>query len=368
MTKISELSAFQRNINILTLYLYLMNTRCKHLQDYDDEGDFETHNYFFKLCVSKLEEKIKDDENLLINHNVFHNFFNPSEESPTQKLSKEKNEENFIQNTYFEYSKSIPKSTLRNKMFNLIYWSFLVILFTSLFMGIFIKLEVDQYQLITKYPQNVNKAFNEFIIDFFVPCSLFICLFVISLKYLIQGLILKSVIDKDEITSTKFRYMYSDDYCYRRIKEAEAFFRQHYNVENDFLELNEIEKKFPKEDNLFYKTILSTKTSESNKKKLLQINDDIYCRAVFSDLFDNIKKEGIEQFQQIPFVFITCKRKANVDITGNTGFSECVNSLCKNKSYTDTTFNQAINKLKNPQDEILPKYLEILKKYENILQ
>lgn len=39
MSKINELSAFQRNLNSLTLYLYLMNTRCKHLQDYDDEGD-----------------------------------------------------------------------------------------------------------------------------------------------------------------------------------------------------------------------------------------------------------------------------------------------------------------------------------------
>ena len=47
MSKINELSAFQKNMNYLTFYLYLINTKCKHLQDYDDEGDFETHNYFF---------------------------------------------------------------------------------------------------------------------------------------------------------------------------------------------------------------------------------------------------------------------------------------------------------------------------------
>ena len=49
MLTIKDLSAFQRNLNSLTLYLYLMNWRCKHLQDYDDEGDFKTHNYFKHL-------------------------------------------------------------------------------------------------------------------------------------------------------------------------------------------------------------------------------------------------------------------------------------------------------------------------------
>ena len=74
MSKINELSAFQRNLNSLTLYLYLMNRRCKHLQDYDDEGDFKTHNYFFYLCRAKLEVKIEGDENLLINHPIFKKF------------------------------------------------------------------------------------------------------------------------------------------------------------------------------------------------------------------------------------------------------------------------------------------------------
>ena len=68
MLKINELSAFQRNLNSLTLYLYLMNTRCKHLQDYDDEGDFKNNNYFFYLCRTKLEDKIEGDENILINN------------------------------------------------------------------------------------------------------------------------------------------------------------------------------------------------------------------------------------------------------------------------------------------------------------
>ena len=162
--------------------------------------------------------------------------------------------------------------------------------------------------------------------------------------------------------------MYSDDYCYKKIKEAEAFFRAHYNVENDYLEISEIERKFPKEDNMFYNTIMETKTlNENGRNKLIKINQNLYCRAVFAELFKSIKEDGIEESQQIPFVFITCKENANVEIKGNSAFAECVNHICGESKFTDTTFNQALPKLTNPKTEIQPKYLKILKKYENIL-
>ena len=168
---------------------------------------------------------------------------------------------------------------------------------------------------------------------------------------------------------TKFHFMYSDDYCYKRIKECETFFRNKYNVENEILEINEIERKFPEKQNFFYQTIMETKMKESMRDKLLKINNNIYCRAVFSELFESIKKDGIEQLQQIPFVFKACKKSAKVSADGgNKGFVECVNHLLGKEIFFDTTFNQAMPKLTNPKTEIFPKYLAILEKYENILQ
>ena len=162
--------------------------------------------------------------------------------------------------------------------------------------------------------------------------------------------------------------MFSNDYCYKRLKEAESFFRTHYNVENDYLELSEIEKKFPEKDNLFYKTIMVSDMSERMRGDLLDINKNLYCRAVFSDFFKLIKEEGVEHTQQIPFVFITCKTKANIKIKANTGFAACVNHFIKSPDYTVEKFNALKQKkIKNPELEILPKYREILEKYEVIL-
>ena len=191
----------------------------------------------------------------------------------------------------------------------------------------------------------------------------------ISISFFINGVILKSVINKKDVTKRKFKYMYSDDYCYKRIKEAEVFFRTNYNVENDFLEISEVERQFPEEDNFFYKTIMETTMSESNKSKLLTYNANVYCRAVFSELFKLVKEEGIQEgnLHQIPFVFRYCQKQTKL-LCGNTGFSECMNHLLGKSVYTDTTFNQAKGKFEDPRSEIRPEYLKILKKYENILR
>lgn len=368
MLKINELSAFQRNLNSLTLYLYLMNTRCKHLQDYDDEGDFKTHNYFFYLCRTKLEDKIEGDENLLINNPIFKNFdftFENNKKPAKNKLTKE--EKNFIYNSYFEYSTSLSKSKFRTKAFNYIAWSIIAIIILFFILAVIIQLQ--------NYASKGNTVegiiHSKYFWDIYLPryAAAFFALLV-PFVFLFRGIILRFVINRKKYDRLKFIYMYSDDYSYKRIKELEAFFRTYYKVENDFEELSEIEKKFPEKDNLFYNTIQKTKLSEDSKMKLLKINENIYCRAVFSDLFNLIIKDKIiEQgkHQQIPFVFIACKAKAKVDIKGNTGFAECINTLLEKSEYFDTNFNQAIPKLTNPETDILPKYLKILKKYENIL-
>lgn len=380
MLTIKDLSAFQRNLNSLTLYLYLMNTRCKHLKDYDDEGDFKSHNYFFFLCRTKLKDKIEDDENLLINHPIFNNYdFNFENDKKSSKKNKfkikfikeklknikfliekfkkdidtKKEKKEFIYKTYFEYSKTLSKRQFRNKAYKFCTWGGV-----GIFMIILILSPLLSFNILNKY------TFKE-LIELY---SIFLCVIMISAYYLIYGIILFFEIRNKKMNKTKFHFMYSDDYCYKRIKECEFFFRMNYKVENEFLELSEIERQFPELDNLFYNTIQTTKMTETNKQKLLKINEHVYCRAVFSELFKSIKEDGIEQLQQIPFVFKTCKQKANVIIPGNTGFVECVNHLLGEEKFFDTTFNQAMPKLSNPENDIIPKYLKILKKYENILQ
>lgn len=380
MVEMKELSAFQRNMNSLTLYLYLMNTKCKHLEDYDDEGEFETHNYFFNLCRTKLKDKIEGDTNLLINQPLFMNFKKKDEEKKGDEIQKTKQslfyriilkvqkmlhnskpkeeEQNFLYKTYFEYSKTLSKSKLRNKAYNLIGWSSVVLIFFAIVTVSFIFPQIGSFS-----KEGVSVFLRNLEWNAIIFCS-----FMISISFFINGVILKSVINKKDITKRKFKYMYSDDYCYKRIKEAEVFFRTNYNVENDCLEISEVERQFPEEDNFFYKTIMETKMTESNKSKLLTYNANVYCRAVFSELFKLVKDEGIQigNLQQIPFVFKDCQNQTKL-LGGNTGFSQCVNHLLGKSGYTDTTFNQAKQKHVDPRNEISPMYLKILKKYENIL-
>ncbi len=354
MVEMKELSAFQRNMNSLTLYLYLMNARCRHLLDYDDEGGFETHNDFFNLCRAKLRNKIEGDQDLLINRDFFKSYFaaneNADKKRKANKLKKE--DEEVLYETYFEYSKSLPKSVFRNKSYDYVAWS-LVAMFCVFLMGLGLFRSANGANSLKEHME---------------LCVVLSCSAVCSLSYLIRGIILQFELHNRKNTKRRFGVMYSDDYCYRRIKEAEAFFRANFNVEDDILELTEIERKFPENDNYFYDTIMKTKgLSEINKKKLLAYNANPYCRAVFSELFELVKKNGVEKgcLQQIPFVFKACQIKTKLT-GGNTGFSECVNFLLGKSEYTDTTFNQAMPKLENPKVDIFPKYLKILEKFENI--
>lgn len=361
MVEMKELSAFQRNMNSLTLYLYLMNSMSKHLADYDDEGEFETHNCFFNLTRTKLKDKIDGDSNLLINQPLFKTFFEKKDKEKKDERKKIKIKEedrDFLYKTYFDYSNTLSKSKLRNKSYNWIAWSIVAIVFLALVIlpHIFLHIKPSLKTIFKTLFENLEL------------CAIFFCSFIISLSFLIRGLTLKSVVNKKVISKTKFKLMYSDDYCFRRIKESEAFFRTHYNVENDILELTEIERQFPEKDNLFYKTIMETKTlTERNKIKLLTYNDNIFCRAVFSELFNYVKDEGVQKgnLQQIPFVFKACQIKTKIK-DGNTGFAECINHLLDKSVYVDVTFNQAMTKLTDPESEICPKYLELIKKYENI--
>lgn len=414
MSKINELSAFQRNLNSLTLYLYLMNRRCKHLKDYDDEGDFDTHNYFFKLCQEKLKDEIENDENLLINNHIFNKYFSTFEndKKSANKIKLNKKDNDYIYNAYFDYSKSLSKSKFRNKAYTFISWSLLIILILFFVFAFIVKMQNYDYkksfdknnktnieetignkdlkknnvntnleennkdtnldntlknQELEENSQNDNLG-NYYWDKYLLPYLFILVGFIVSLDFLIRGIILHCVINKKKNNRLKFIYLYSDDYSYKRIKEAEAFFRAQHNVENDYLELSEIERKFPEKDNMFYNTIMETKTiNEDGRNKLIKINHNLYCRAVFAELFKSIKEDGIEQSQQISFVFKICKENANVEIKGNTAFAECVNHIYGKTKFTDTTFNQALPKLKNPKTVIQPKYLKILEKYENIL-
>lgn len=361
MLKLKELSAFQKNMNYLTLYLFLMRIKCKNLKDYDDEGEFEFHNYFFNLCREKLNHKILEDNNLLINQPVFNSFFSTisdKNEKRTQKLKLKKDKLKYLYDLYFEYSKSLPKSRLRHKSYYLITWSLFVILFIIL-MFLMPTVVLQEY---------IFSIFQELHFEkFYIHYGMYFCVLIISFYCLIKGIILRHVLNSNNNSKIKFDCMFSNDYCYKRLKEAESFFRTHYNVENDYLELSEIEKKFPEKDNLFYKTIMESDMSEKMRGDLLDINKNLYCRAVFSDFFKLIKEEGVEPLRQIPFVFITCKSKANIKIKANTGFVACVNHFYNSPDYTVEKFNALKGKLSNPELEILPKYRKILDKYEVII-
>ncbi len=362
MEKINELTAFQRNMNCLTLYLYLMNTRCNHLQDYDDEGDFETHNSFFNLCRSKLKDKIECDQNLLVNKQIFKDYFlskeNADKKGKANKLKKEEEED--LYETFFEYSNNLPKSEFRNKSYNYVAWS-LVAMLLSAFIWLWLFLSIK------------DASFFKDHFDLFLGA---LCLTVVPFYFLVRGIILRIELNNNKITKIKFKYMYSDDYCYRRIKEAEVFFRAGYNVQNEIRELNEVERKFPENDNLFYKTIKAANVTGDNEIALLRYNENVYCRAVFSDLFKILKKDGLGEeergrIQQIPFVFRACQLKTKLK-DGNTGFVQCVNHILLEKNseyeYVDVGFSQAMPRLKNPEEQIWSKYRKILKKYENILK
>ena len=361
MLKLKELSAFQKNMNYLTLYLFLMRIKCKNLKDYDDEGEFEFHNYFFNLCREKLNHKILEDNNLLINQPVFNSFFSTisdKNEKRTQKLKLKKDKLKYLYDLYFEYSKSLPKSRLRHKSYYMITWSLFVILFIIL---MFLMPTVVLQEYIFSIFQELH--FEKFYINY----GMYFCVLIISFYCLIKGIILRHVLNSNNNSKIKFDCMFSNDYCYKRLKEAESFFRTHYNVENDYLELSEIEKKFPEKNNLFYKTIMESDMTEEMRDDLLDINKNLYCRAVFSDFFKLIKEEGVAQLQQIPFIFITCKSKANIKIKANTGFAACVNHFFNSPDYTVEKFNALKGKLSNPELEILPKYRKILDKYEVII-
>ena len=360
MTKNTELSLFQKNMNYLTFYLYLMNTKCKYLQDYDDEGDFENHNSFFSLCYEKLKHKIQNDEYLLLNNSDYpfiNHFFTKLKDNKekiiinNKKLTKD--EKRFLYETYFEYSKTLSKSKFRNKAHNCFAWGIV-----GLLISLFILLPILSFTISNKFT----------IKELIYPYTIFFCLFMVSGYYFIYGIILFFEIRNKKMDKTKFHFMYSNDYCYKRIKECEAFFRNNYNVENEILEINEIEKKFPEKQNFFYQTIMETQMDQKNFDKILKINANLYCRAVLSDFLKSIKENGIDEIQQIAFVFVTCKSKAKVDIVGNTAFSMCVSHIFGSPDYTPEKFNSSIQKLTNPKTEIFPKYLAILEKYENILQ
>ena len=153
------------------------------------------------------------------------------------------------------------------------------------------------------------------------------------------------------------------------------------------LNFQKLKDNFQKKNNLFYNTIQEvveeetninktninkTNINKTNINKLMKINANIYCRAVFSELFKSIKKDKEKlisreiQLQQIPFVFFSCLSKANLGGQGNKGFIDCINHLVGSDIYVDTSFNQYLTKYKKEKCEIQPKYLKILEKYENI--
>ena len=360
MLEFSELSLFQKNMNYLTFYLFLMNTKCKYLEDYDDEGPFISHNDFFQKCREKLKFKIQDDENLLINQPLFQNYFakniNENSKCDIENMDLTKDEEKMIYETYFEYSKTLSKSKIRNKFSHQISWGGTELFFWLTSIGFIIL-----FHLAILLKTGIDLTSSFMILYFFIACRV-----IVSSCKLVHGLILKSELKNKQVTKRKFDYLYSDDYCYKRIKECEFFFRTHYNVEDEILEITEIERKFPETDNLFYKTINETKMTETNRKKLIKLNNNVYCRAVFSDLFKSVKEEGIEHLNQVAFVFFACVRKENLEGSGNTGFQLCINHLVGEDVFYDTLFNQYQSDLKNPDVEIIEKYLKILKNYENI--
>lgn len=347
-------SSFQRYFNSLTFYLFTLSVKCKHLEDFDEDGPFVDHYKNFFQIKTKLNSKIIDDERLLINKDIFNEYFDSlskmdfNQEDYLIKIKKfnkkfkYKKEE--ITKLYFELSNNLPKSKIRRYGDQLINWSFpALVIVAFVFLVTFIIAKDWKY--------------------FLFPAGLFID----SLLLLFTGISKLIALKTKKITNFKFNNLYSSDYCFLKIQESEKFFREVYKINNDYFDISYLEINFPEYGNLFERTISSTNLSDSNKEKLLTQNKNLYVRAVFSDFFDLLSKEKIDQYQQIPFMFVATLKRANISIQGNTAFTECVNHILQKQEFTDTTFNQAKAKYKNEED-IFDKYRNILKKYENILQ
>lgn len=353
--KEQKLSSFQRYFNSLTFYLFTLGVNCKHLEDYDEDGPFVEHYKNFFQIKTKLNSKIIDDDQLLINKDIFKAYFDSlskmdfNQEDCLLKIKnfnkkfKYKKEE--IAKLYFELSNNLPKSKIRLYGKQLINWSFPVLVIVAFIFFITVAIAKDWK-------------------DFLFPAVLFI----FYLLLLFTGISKLRALKTKKITNFKFNNLYDSDYCFRKIKEAEDFFWEVYKINNDYFEIPYLEIQFPETGNLFERTISTTpKLTDSNKEKLLTQNKNLYVRAVFSDFFDLLSKEKIDQYQQIPFMFVATLKRANIPIQGNTAFAECVNNILQKEEFTDTTFNQAKAKYKNEED-LFDKYRNILKKYENILQ
>lgn len=352
--KNQELSPFQRYYNYFTFYLFTLNVKYKNLEDYDEEGTFENHfKKFFKI-KTELSHKIIDDDRLLINKSPFKEYFDSISNMDLNRVDilpviKKFNksfvyDKKEIQNLYFDLSDTLPKSKIRADATILLNWTFPAFVFALVF-----------------FLANIISAENWFDV---ISTSL---IFIIPFIFLYFGLARKKALKQKEKSSFKFKYFLSTDYCFRRIKESEKFFFDVYKIDNDYYDISEIEIKFPEFGNLFERTINETKLSDSNREKLLIHNKNIYVRAVFSEFFELLLNEGIDQFQQIPFMFVATLNRANISVQGNTAFAECINNLLKTSPFTDVTFNQAKAKYTNEED-LFGKYRKILKKYENILQ
>lgn len=350
-----ELSAFQRNFNSLTFYLFLLSVKYEHLEDYDEDGPFENHYKKFIEIKNKLNEKIIDDKNLLINTTPFNEYYDSLFKLDFDKVNllKEikKNNKEFrydkktVQNLYFELSDTLSKSKIRTRAIQIMSWSVPVFSFAFIFL-LFTMVTLEKW------------------IELLFPLMIFI----IAFSLLFYGLEKLIALKQKDVTKLKFNHMFSSDYCYRRIKESEIFFFNVYKINNDYFEIPNIELKFPEVGNLFERTINKTTLSKSNKEKLLIQNKNIFVRAVFSDFFKLLSEENrIEQLQQIPFMFIATLNKADIPVQGNTAFAECINHIFGKTIFTDVSFNQAKQKYTNEED-LFDKYRNILKKYENILQ
>ena len=352
--KEQEFSPFQRYFNSITFYLFTLSVKYKNLEDYDEDGPFESHYKKFFKIKTKLNQKIIDDDRLLINQSPFNEYYEALSNidltsndniKELKKLNKNfRYKKSKICDLYLNLSDTLPKSKIRSYSNTLIACS---VLFFVLSILIFTMCIV----------KNVNS------INFLFPSTVLI----ISLVLFYLGLLRKIALKQKNNSILKFNYYYSSDYCFRRIKESEKFFFDVYKIDNDYYEISELEIKFPEIGNLFERTIIDSKLSDSNKEKLLIQNKNLYVRVFFSEFFELLKNEGIEELQQISFMFAATLKRANISIQGNTGFAECVNTILKKTRVTDVSFNQAKAKYSNEED-LFDKYRDILKKYENILQ
>lgn len=73
--KEQEFSPFQRYFNSITFYLFTLSVKYKNLEDYDEDGPFESHYKKFFKIKTKLNQKIIDDDRLLINQSPFNEYY-----------------------------------------------------------------------------------------------------------------------------------------------------------------------------------------------------------------------------------------------------------------------------------------------------